>query len=298
MHKKYYTSIRNLLDSSLADLVEQLVKDETVAELRRRDLISGLRRVASALGVPPSDVPCAGRWLRPRLSKMSSARLGITTKACQNPVSDARSAMAHFSIVERRCNRIDDLTPEWQTLWRAVLMPKDRPIPLALCRFVYFLTRHGIRLGDVGDQHAHAYREALIHNEISKSPDVAYRAALNGWNLAVKRLNAWSRQTLALPSRQKIFTIEETTFSHQFRAELADVLTKLSDPDPFGEDVRTKPLRHVTTARYRRYGFRFTSELVHSGVPIEEISGLRVLLDPVMAERGLRHMFSLKGNKT
>ncbi|WP_454747511.1 hypothetical protein [Ciceribacter selenitireducens] len=281
-----------------ADLIEQLVKDDTVAELRRRDLISGLRRVAGALGLPPSDVPCSGRWLQPRLSKISSARLGITTKAWQNAVSDARSAMAHFGIVERRFSRIDDLTPEWRTLWSSLLEAKDKTLQPALCRFVYFLSSQGIGLGEVSDQHALAYREALIHNEISKSPDVAYRAALNGWNLAVKRLTAWPRQTLAVPSRQKIFTIEETAFPHQFRAEVADILRKLSDPDPFGEDVRTKPLRHVTIAQYRRYAFRFASELVHSGLPIAEISGLHVLLDPVMAERGLRYMLSRTGNKT
>lgn len=246
-----------------ADLIERLVKDDTVAELRRRDLISGLRRVASALGLPPSDVPCSGRWLQPRLSKINSAQLGITTKAWQNAVSDARSAMAHFGIMERRFSRIDDLTPEWQVLWSSVLEAKDKTLQPALCRFVHFLSGQGVRPDEVSDLHALAYREALIHNEISKSPDVAYRAPLTGWNLAVRRLTIWPRQTLAVPSRQKIITIDETVFTDQFRMEVAYILRKLSDPDPFGEDVRTKPLRPVTIAQYRRYAFRFASELVH-----------------------------------
>lgn len=38
--------------------------------------------------------------------------------------------------------------------------------------------------------------------------------------------------------------------------------------------------------------------MVHSGVPLEEIVGLRVLIDPGMAERGLRQMLSRTNNQT
>ncbi len=51
-----------------AELVDQLRSDSSLTDGRRRDMISGLRRVAKALGPPPEDVPCDGRWLQPRLS--------------------------------------------------------------------------------------------------------------------------------------------------------------------------------------------------------------------------------------
>lgn len=48
-------------------LIERIKRDESLSDTRRRDLVSGLRRVAKALGLPPEDVPADGRWLQPRL---------------------------------------------------------------------------------------------------------------------------------------------------------------------------------------------------------------------------------------
>lgn len=91
-------------------------------------MISGLRRVAGALDLPTQDTPCHGRWLQPRLAKISPAMHGISTKTWQNAVSNARSAMAHAGIVERRFNRITDLSPEWQKLWHSVLSTGDKTL--------------------------------------------------------------------------------------------------------------------------------------------------------------------------
>ena len=94
--------------------VEDLLKShEDLTDARRRDLISGLRRLSKALGLPSSEVPCDARWLEPRLAKIAPASLGLTAKSWQNIVSDVRSAMAHVGIVERQHNRFQDLSPEW-----------------------------------------------------------------------------------------------------------------------------------------------------------------------------------------
>lgn len=92
--------------------------------------------------------------------------------------------MAHVGFIERRKNRITDLSPEWQTLWASVLASKDKSLRPPLGRFIHFLNSQEIKPNQVCHEHALAYRDALAHNEISKSPDVAYRAAVNGWNLA------------------------------------------------------------------------------------------------------------------
>jgi hypothetical protein len=127
-----------------ADLIGMLEENSSLKSTRRRDMISGLRRVAKALGLPPQDVYCHGRWLQPRLSKISPARLGISQKAWQNAVSDARAAMVHAGIVERRFNRITDLTQEWHNLWTQVLATESKSLQPALCRFVHFLNNHGV----------------------------------------------------------------------------------------------------------------------------------------------------------
>jgi len=281
-----------------ADLIKALEEDQDLTATRRRDMISGLRRVAKALGRAPQNVPAHSRWLQPRLAKLSPAAFGLSVKSWQNAVSDTRSAMVHAGIVERRKNRITDLSPDWQTLWASLLASGDKTLQPALCRFVYFLNTHAIGPDQVRPEHALAYRDALSDGEISKAPDVAYRAAVNGWNLAGRRLPDWPKIRLPLENRQKIIKLPEGEFPAEFLQDVARLMARLTTPDPLAEDGRARALRPATLSQYRRQIIRFASELVHAGVAIEEISGVSVLLSPVMAERGLRQMLSRTDNKT
>lgn len=281
-----------------SELIELVNQDWTLPDTRRRDMVSGLRRVAKALGLPSSDVPCYGRWLQPRLAKIGAISLGISSKSWQNAVSDARSAMALFGIVERRFSRISDLPPDWKMLWGHVLASNDNSIEFGLCRFVYFLGFRTIPPHEVCSDHAIAYREALICNEISKSPDVAYRAAINAWNLAVARIPEWPRITLSLPPKQILFRLEDKGFPENFIKEVDAFIAKLGTPDPLADDHRLTPLRPATLTLYRRRLMRLASELVHSGFPQQEIIDLRTLLDPAKFERALRMMLSRTDNKS
>lgn len=284
---------------TFAELIAITDSDLNLKPTRRRDMVSGLRRVAKALGLPPHDVPCHGRWLQPRLDKISPAALNLSDKGWQNAVSDARAAMAHAGIVERRDNRFTDLRPAWKSLWATALESPHAPtFGGGLCRFVYFLNTNDVAPEDVCAQHVIAYHHALSRDEIRKSPDVATRAAINCWNLAVRSLPSWPKNKLPLERRKKIISLPESDFLVPFLIDVERLISHLSHPDPLAENGRTKALRPATLAQYRRHIFRFASELVHAGMAIDEIDRIAVLLNPETAERGLRHMLTRTENKT
>lgn len=281
-----------------SDVIDKLLADGDLSEARRRDLVSALRRLAKALGRPPEDVACDTRWLQRRLGKISPAALGITTKTWQNAVSDARAAMSRVGIIERKINHIYDLAPEWHRLWSLVLASKDRTLQPSLCRFVHFLNRRGVLPDEVAQEHADAFLQAIEANEISKSPQVAYRAAVNGWNLAGRRLDAWPKTPLSLPSRQVRYILDFERFPVSFQSSYEDLFRRMTEVDPFADTGPVKPVRPATLKQYRRQLLRFASDLVHSGIAIEEVSDVHCLLTPAMAERGLRHMLARNGNET
>ena len=66
---------------SFADLMEQLGTNSTLTAARRKDLVSGLRRVAEALNRTPALVPADPRWLQPRLARIAPAAIGVTRPA-------------------------------------------------------------------------------------------------------------------------------------------------------------------------------------------------------------------------
>ena len=117
---------------TFSELITQLQSEPNLRATRKRDLISGLNRVAKALGLPPTDIPCDSRWLQPRLSRVSPPMIGLNPKSWQNAVSDARAAMAVFGIVQRRSNRTDYLDAHWRPLWEQMIASGDRTLPTAL----------------------------------------------------------------------------------------------------------------------------------------------------------------------
>ena len=264
---------------------------------RRRDLRSGLSRVAKALGRSPENVPADPQWLQPRLERIVPAALGLTAKSWSNALSDARAALAHFGVTQHRRHR-SDLSPDWQHMWSIVLAARDKSLEPALRCFVHFLSQHDITPDEVSDTHAEAYREALVLNEISRSPDVAWRAAVNNWNLAVRRLPEWPQHILVLPSRQKRVQLPPDSLPKGFHGDLEQYLHRLGHPDPLVSDGRLKPLRATTLKQYRLELLRFASVLVHSGVPIERIDGLGALVELDQMTAGLRWMLDQNAGKT
>ena len=152
--------------------------------------------------------------------------------------------------------------------------------------------------GDVAPEHARAFRAALERAEVSRSPETAYRAAVNGWNLAVARLPGWPRQVLPLPSRRRVVSLPLDAFPQAFRADLDAYLTSLRHPDPLDPEGRIEPLRASTVRQHRSLLLRFASIVVRAGVPIEEVDGLASLAAPGTAKRGLRWMLERNGGRT
>ena len=283
---------------TFATLADQIAEDRDLSPTRRRDMLSGIARVAQALGSPTTDIPCNGRWLQPRLARITPAQLGVTPKTWANSLSNLRSAMAHAGLVEHRKRRIGDLSPEWRALWTQVLEAKDPTVAPAARRFVFFLSAMGVLPEDVSQADAEAFREALIRNEVSKDPDTAWRMAINGWNLARQRFPDWPRIRLHLPDRSKTILMPEATYPAGFIQELDALIGWLAAPDLLSEAAGARPLSAATRKQYRRQILRFAATLVQAGMAAEEIPELAVLIDPPIAERGLRQMLARNGNQT
>ena len=278
-------------------LITELDTEETLPATRKRDMVSGLRRVSNGLNRAPDEVPADPKWLQPRIVKVAPAALGLSPKSWQNAVSDARSAMAHFGIVKRRHRHIDDLSPAWRTLWERVLASKDKTLSLALPRFVHYLNRVGVAPQEVTQAHADSFLEAIIANEISKSPEVGWINAINAWNLATTRIENWPQITLEKPRRQKVYKRADADLPAGFMADLTALMQRMAQPDPFAEDEPTRPLRPHTITAYTRQLKRFASELLEAGVPPEDITSVAALCEPKRAEIGLRAMFERNGNE-
>lgn len=281
-----------------ADIIARIAQCPEMSETRKRDLISGLTRVAKALGRTPAEVPADPKWLQPRLEKVMPAAIKLSERSWQNARSDARAALAWAGIVKRRDRAIEDLSPEWRALWQRVLASKDKSLSLALCRFTHFLNALGVSPDDVVQAHADSYLHALEADEISRSPQTAWRAAINAWNRATTRIEGWPQARLALPRRQQVYKRADEDLPAAFVTNLTALMQRMAEPDPFAEDGPVRPLRPASINSYTRQLKRFASELLDAGVPAQEITSVAALCDPERARIGLQAMYARNGNQT
>jgi integrase len=280
-----------------SDVMEAVASSTDLSAVRKRDILSGLRRVAKALGRSPEDVPADVGWLQKRLEGVLPASIGLTAKSWSNALSDARAGLVSCGIVARKINRKADLSGAWKDLWQIVLDSGDRTLPKALPRFIYFLNRFGIEPDDVRIEHVQQFREALIQNEMSRDPERMVRTAVNAWNLAVVRFPQWPRQRFDLPSRAKVIKRKPDAFPDTFQADVERYLSTLSNPDLFSEDALSAPLKPATIDQYRGMLMRFASILLLAGIPAEDIRDLAALVKISNAEAGLRWMIARQDNK-
>ncbi len=283
--------------ATLESVIEQVQTAPGLSDGRRRDMVSGLRRVASALGRDPADIPALPRWLQPRLADVMPAALGATDKTWQNAVSAARSALAHVGIVTRRNRHVDDLGAPWRDLWRAVVVSRDKSLTIGLGRFVHFLSARDIAPNEVTQIHADAFHDALLADEIAKSPDWAWKNAIWGWNLAIDRIPDWPQKRLIPPNRKKVIKLPDEALPPAFLDDLAQLMQRLAHPDPFAEEDPIRALRPTTIKQQTSMLKRFASELLQAGVPAGEIDSVAALCDPARAERGLRAMVARNNGK-
>jgi integrase len=136
----------------------------------------------------------------------------------------------------------------------------------------------------------------MVRGEISKSPEVATRAAANCWNLAVRRIPAWPRQTIVLPNRSNTYKLDLAKFPQSFQRDLDRYVVSLQHPDPLDAEAISAPLRPDTVRLYRSSVLRFASVLVHAQMPVAEITSLAVLVTPENAERWLRWLLERTDN--
>lgn len=283
---------------SFADLMAQLETDTVLKPARRKDLMSGLRRVAEALHRTPAQVPADPRWLQPRLAHIAPAALGVRPKTWQNAVSNARSAMVACGIVSKHQRRSSDLSSAWRALWDLVRASKDKSLLSPLPRFIFFLDRIGVAPGDVCNDHARLYLEAVELNEISKEPRTAYKDAVTGWNRAVDRLPDWPRQRLDLSSRAKRVMLPEEEYAPSFIADVDRYLEMRMRPDLLASEEGLTQIAASSAATYRYMLLRFASHVAGAGVPASEITSLEALVQPSHVEGGLRRMLEDNDGKT
>lgn len=279
----------------LSNIIAQIDGMTDLLPTRRRDLKSALNAIARLLGGAPDRVPANIAWLHVGLRKVAPAAHDISEKRFKNIKSDAIKALELTGCSRARSDWQRQPCPAWSALLEKVADERNR---WKLKQLAQYCTALGVAPEALSDEHTRGLLETLIVESFQKQPQKKVANAIQAWNHLRLEVDGWPDIKLSkLPRKKEPWTFPLEHFPQSLQEDVATWTHRLANPDLLDEDAHAKPLR-PSTIKHRQFQLReVASALVRSGMPIDEVDSLTVLVDLDNVKRALRWMMGRFENK-
>ena len=250
---------------TLADVDNEVAKNESLSATRRRDLRSAVSRVAALLGEEPAHLPLELENIAARLATMTPAAVGMTSKTLTNVRSDFLAAVRQSGLKPVLASAKTELSPGWATLMAQWPAKRHR---LGLSRLAHYASTAGIDPREVNDAVIERFIDEVRQGSLHQKPNVLHHKVATIWNEVVGFMPAEGLSTVSKPSfRGPPKWVAWDTLTETFRADVEKYLTWCAVTDPFAEDARPRKLRRRTLKLRRSQIRTAVTELINSGVP-------------------------------
>jgi integrase len=278
---------------TIAEVIRRIELDPSVDPRLSRELRSALRKICRVLRLDPTLVPANPGQLRAWLAPITAAAAGVSSSRWANIRSLAFKALKHVGISSMPGRYREPLAPEWEA-FRALL--PDRCFKTGLSRFMSYCTVHGLAPSDVTPETFTQFGGAL-ETSMTRRPGAVYRDTCKLWNRAVESIPGWPQLSVSVPDRRRVFALPLESFPPGFQANVDRFLSGCANPDVFSDEY-CRPVRPLTTKGRKQKILMAATALVKSGVPVQEVTSLSVLVELDNAKAALRELFARKGKKT
>jgi integrase len=280
--------------ATLADVLCRLEAGPDLDPRRRRELCSALRSVCRVLNADPALVAAHPRQLRVRIRGVTAAAAGVSKGRWSNIRSLTLKALKRVGIRAMPGRYREPHAPQWEAL-RARL--PDRRFASGLSRFMSYCTANGTAPAHVDAAAYKRFQEAYENDSLLRDAVGMVRDTCKLWNSAAATIPGWPRVTLDVPVRLRRFALPLDAFPKSFGIDVERFLARGANPDVFS-DTYAKPIRPATARTRRRNILVAATALVRSGVPLESITGLDILVRTENVKALLRLLLKRAGGKT
>ena len=279
---------------TLADVLRRLNADDSLDQRRAGEMRSAIHTVCRVLAADPGLVLAEPRQLRPRLAKLTPAMAGVSPGRWSNAKSLTLKALKRAGLKSMAGRSREPLAPEWEAL-RSPL--PNRHFQSGLSRFMSYCTARGIDPTAVTTETFIQFSNEVENYSLVRDPGGVYRDTCKLWNLGLKTISGWPQLEVAVPDRRRTFALTLDDFPRPFRADVEGFLTRCAEPDVFS-DSYCKPAAELTLRNRRGYILMAATALVHTGVPISQVTGLDAIVDIDHGKALLRFLYNRAGDKT
>ncbi|HYI84739.1 MAG TPA: hypothetical protein VEX11_16225 [Acetobacteraceae bacterium] len=266
---------------------------EDVPPKRRTRMKAAIALLSRVYGRPLEAIPLDPADLGRRFPSASAFACGVKASTLYSYRSDIRMVLWRLGVTDRPGRRADPLPPDWAELRRDL---PDKYLSIWLQRFMGFCADAGIPPdGAGGDAALAAYLDHLTVRQLTRDPLGKVQRVARAWNRAVDTVPGWPAARLLAPVvRNHTYSFPFSQYPASFQADVEEFRRQLACGGSFGSGDdggggddgpgMTAFLGEPAspdTVEIRSWNIRFAAAaLVHSGTPIEQITGLAVLVEP------------------
>ena len=284
------------INLSLADVVARIGAIEGPVPgqqpRKKREMMSAIRRAGGLFGIELSRVPADPAFLRAQFAGVSLALHRMSRQRLANIRSLTLAGLATAGIAVMPGRSSKPLSPAWQALRSQLPDTNSRH---GLSRFMSFCSAGQINPDEVTDDAFRQFRAALENTSLARKPSLVFRTTCVLWNKAVDNIGGWPGCHVEVPNGSRRYALLWEAFSVPFQTDVAAFLESKGNQDPFADDYAPS-VKPSTTAMRRKQILQMASVLVQTGVAIESITSLAVLVQVDNATRLLRSLYDRAGS--
>lgn len=215
----------------------------------------------------------------PRLRGVKKARWSSVCTLVRNALQTAG-----YEFMPSRA--VHPPSASWQALADG-LPTKD--MGYGLSRLLRHFTRAAIEPADVVEASFADYRTALEDAALPR-PGETYRTTIRLWNNAAKTVPGWPSVTVELTGDARRYSLDWAAFPPELREDVEKFLNQGGGDNPF--ERRSGRRCKASTILVRRNMLRqVATGLAKSGFPIEQITGLKVLVSDPNGSNALQYLW-------
>jgi integrase len=272
-------------EATLACLLATLEDRADLIASRRRDLRSGVKRVASLLREDPSRIPLDLTAISAKLAPVNPLAAGLTPKSLANIRSCFLAAVKASGLKPVQREPKAPLSPAWLKL---LAMLSEKRVHIGLSRLARFASANGIDPENIDDAAIEQFIAEVREGSLHRKPTVLHRNVTLIWNRAASQLQLGLKQITVPSFRGLPRRIDWTLLPDSFRTDVEGYLRWCGRSDPFDANARSRALSPRTLRLRRDQIHAAVTALVESNVKPTAITSLADLLSPDAFKRILR----------
>jgi integrase len=279
---------------TLATVLAGLDRNETLSASRRRDLRSGVSRVAHLLGNEPGAITLDLRAIGARLAGINPVATGITAKRLANVRSDFLAAVKASGLLPVKPEATKSLAPAWSALFECL---SGRRAQLGLSRLAGYASSHRIEPKQINDAVIKGFIAAVREGSLHQKPNALHRQVTLIWNEAARDPALGLQRVTVASFRAPSKRIAWSRLPTSFRTDVDAYLSWASRSDPFAADARSRILAPQTLRLRRHQIHAAASALVDNGIEPSAIHSLADLVTPTNFTSILRRRLESAGGE-